>query len=568
MDKERSSKLANLGVKKLLFLGFGVAIISMILVVIFSWKGFSEITISATTVTEKAQKVNEEMKAVSTDSRQAGEQTIQLVESVEKKMLPIMKSGAQDMLILEENFEEIVDIFENLTKQEDLSVEDFIFEAEDILEKIKRESLPFVRTMRSNTENASKQMENTANTLKEFEANLRMVVTKTGKAAKASNAIVMESEKTQNKAGATKSTMMIAALVITLALVGFSIFISNAISRPLSSAAASLSETSGQVSGGANQIATSSQSLAEGASEQAASLEETSASLEEIASMVKQNEDNANNANSLMGETKSMVNNGVKAMSEMTMAMNSIRESSGEISKIIKVIEEIAFQTNLLALNAAVEAARAGEHGKGFAVVAEEVRNLAQRSAAASKDTASLIENAVSKSNEGGKIVGTMAKALDEISDSTKKSGDLVAEIAAASQEQSRGVAQVNQAVSQMDEVTQRNAASAEESAAASEELDAQVEGLKTIVDELKHVVYGAGASDKTDLTALNVKSEKTALAGPKGLSARQPKGLPVPEAPAKRAAAPKADTADKKGPEMVKAEEAIPFDKDDLQEF
>lgn len=286
-----------------------------------------------------------------------------------------------------------------------------------------------------------------------------------------------------------------ALLVIAVALFIFvNIFLNRKVIKPINVIIENLSEGSSQITSASNQISSASQSLASGASQQASSLEETSASLEEIASMTKQNADHANTANTLMHDSRKMVDEGVHSMENMVTAMASIKESSGEISKIIKVIEEIAFQTNLLALNAAVEAARAGEHGKGFAVVAEEVRNLAQRSATASKDTASLIENAVKKAEEGGLIVESSSKALHDIAESTKKVGGLVGEIAAASNEQATGIDQVNNAVSQMDKVTQSNAAGAEESASASEQLNAQAESLNGVVQELFQMVSGTNS--------------------------------------------------------------------------
>ncbi len=283
-------------------------------------------------------------------------------------------------------------------------------------------------------------------------------------------------------------TMLVTA-VILFAFVNM--FLGKNVINPINVIIENLNEGSSQMNSASSQISNSSQSLAEGATEQASSLEETSASLEEIASMTKQNADNATVANSLMVESRKMVEDGVVSMENMVTAMDSIKKSSGEISKIIKVIEEIAFQTNLLALNAAVEAARAGEHGKGFAVVAEEVRNLAQRSATASKDTASLIENSVKKTDEGGVIVESSAKALTAIAKSSKKVADLVSDIASASTEQSNGITQVTLAVTQMDKVTQQNAANAEESASASEELNAQSESLNAVVNELHKMVTG-----------------------------------------------------------------------------
>ena len=299
-----------------------------------------------------------------------------------------------------------------------------------------------------------------------------------------------EGESAKNTANTIFGFMLTFSVI---AGVGLGLLITASITRPINAIMEHLREGSDQVTTAASQISESSQSLASGATEQASALEETSSSLEQISGMVRQNADNSKQANSMMGESNKNVTEGVDSMSHMVKAMDSIKDSSNEISKIIKVIEEIAFQTNLLALNAAVEAARAGEHGKGFAVVAEEVRNLAQRSATASKDTASLIENAVNKSEEGAKIVEQSAKSLSAIAEGSKKVGGLVAEISAASGEQSQGISQVTQAIHQMDEVTQKNAAVAEQSASASEELSAQAESLNGLVDELAELIYGRG---------------------------------------------------------------------------
>jgi len=241
-----------------------------------------------------------------------------------------------------------------------------------------------------------------------------------------------------------------------------------------------------QVSSGARLVSDSSQDVSQGATEQASSLEETSASMTEIGSQSRQNSENASQANQLASTSKSAAETGNTQMKQMLAAMVDINDSSGQISKIIKVIDEIAFQTNLLALNAAVEAARAGVHGKGFAVVAEEVRNLAQRSAKAAEETTELIEGSVSKVKNGTQIAQETDKALKEIVDSITKVTDLVGEIANASHEQVSGIEQINSALEQIDQVTQSNTASAEESASASEELSGQSAELKQMIGKFK----------------------------------------------------------------------------------
>jgi methyl-accepting chemotaxis protein len=244
--------------------------------------------------------------------------------------------------------------------------------------------------------------------------------------------------------------------------------------RTLRHVASTLQLGSSELASASAQVATSSQSLAHGASEQAASLEETSASLEEITSMTKRNAQNAESAKNLANQTRRAADTGAADMADMSRAMDAIKASSGNIGKIIKTIDEIAFQTNILALNAAVEAARAGEAGLGFAVVAEEVRNLAQRSAQAARETAEKIEDSIGKSEQGVAISTKVANSLQEILTKAREVDDLVGEIASSSKEQSSGIGQIGTAVTQMEKVTQSTAAAAEESASASQELSAR----------------------------------------------------------------------------------------------
>jgi methyl-accepting chemotaxis protein/methyl-accepting chemotaxis protein-1 (serine sensor receptor) len=250
-----------------------------------------------------------------------------------------------------------------------------------------------------------------------------------------------------------------------------------------------------QVSSAATQIAGASQSLADGTSQQAASLEETSASTEEINSMARRNSENSHSAADLVKQSDQRFSDTNRSLQEMVLAMGEINASSDKISKIIKVIDEIAFQTNILALNAAVEAARAGEAGMGFAVVADEVRNLAQRCAQAARDTAVLIEESINKSNDGKTKVDQVAKAIHTITEQSTQVKTLVDEVHLGSQEQSRGIEQIGRAIVQMEQVTQKAAASAEESASAAEELTAQSTALKDIVGRLNSMVGNAGST-------------------------------------------------------------------------
>ena len=291
--------------------------------------------------------------------------------------------------------------------------------------------------------------------------------------------------------------LVILAVGLTVALI-VTIALERAISRPMKRVIEELNSTSIQMTQASGQVTAMSQSLAEGASEQAASLEETSASLEEMASMTRRNADHAQQAKGLATQTRTAADAGAHDMEAMNNAMGAIKQSSDNIAKIIKTIDEIAFQTNILALNAAVEAARAGEAGMGFAVVADEVRNLAQRSAQAARETAEKIKDSITKSEQGVVLSHKVSESLTEIVTKARQVDELVAEIAGASREQSTGTSQVNEAVTQMDRITQSNAANAEESAAAAEEMSAQATNLRQVVEELELLLGVTNQSHST----------------------------------------------------------------------
>ncbi len=298
-------------------------------------------------------------------------------------------------------------------------------------------------------------------------------------------------------AGESATFWSVLLLVLSVASGGaLAFFIVRGINKALSHAVTELGEGAEQVSSAAGQVSSSRQSLAQGASEQAASLQETSASSEEMSSMTRKNSENSQQAAEVMNAVSQRVADANRTLADMTTSMHEIGESSGKISKIIKVIDEIAFQTNILALNAAVEAARAGEAGMGFAVVADEVRNLAQRSAQAAKDTAALIEDSIVKSGEGSRRLGEVAASIQAITEGATKVKMLVDEVEASSKEQATGIQQISKAVSEMDQVTQKTAANAEESASASEQLSAQSQALLAVVEQLQAMVgAGSGAS-------------------------------------------------------------------------
>ena len=260
----------------------------------------------------------------------------------------------------------------------------------------------------------------------------------------------------------------------------------NDITTRLSTVMGEINEAASQVDSGSRQISDGGQQLSHGTTEQASSIQELSASIEEVAAETKRNAINANEANDRAIEVRVNAQSGNEQMKKMVTSMVDINESSHSISKVIKVIDDIAFQTNILALNAAVEAARAGQHGKGFAVVAEEVRTLAARSAEAAKETTVLIEGSITKVEAGTKIADETADGLKEILNQIEKVASLVESIARASNDQASEITQITMGLDQVSQVVQTNSATAEESAAASQELSGQAEMLKEMVGAFK----------------------------------------------------------------------------------
>lgn len=269
-----------------------------------------------------------------------------------------------------------------------------------------------------------------------------------------------------------------------------------------------LSDTSKNLESVSTELSTVGRKLAEGSSEQAASIQETSSTLEESSSMVHQTTQNTKEADGLAKEATSFADKGNSEMQTMLKSMEDLKRSSTEIAKIIKVIDEIAFQTNILSLNAAVEAARAGDAGKGFAVVAEEVRNLAQRSAQAAKDTTVIIESNIELSEKCLIVTEQVSKSLVEITDETHKVSRLLEEISTASQEQEIGIGQINQAISQMEHVLHANARTAQESASSSDRLTAYSETIKNIMLELGSLINGDGNEQSMNFKIPTIKPD------------------------------------------------------------
>ena len=305
---------------------------------------------------------------------------------------------------------------------------------------------------------------------------------------KATMATGLEAAATARKTSLASSLLTAACVILALAI---GIILSVILTRRLNRVASVTSAGATQMLAASGQVATAAQSVASGSQQQAAALEESSSSLEQLTAMTHRNGDNSKTVASLMDKSQRLINSAVAGAEEMNAAMQEIKVASGQTSKIIKTIDEIAFQTNLLALNAAVEAARAGEAGKGFAVVAEEVRNLAIRAADAARNTGDLIEDNVARVAGGVQIIERLKAALGEVTGSTSRITGLVHEVAAATDEQAKGIGNITAAMNQMNGVTQNNSANAQESASAAEELSSQSHSLQASVNDLLVVING-----------------------------------------------------------------------------
>ncbi|MDR2734253.1 MAG: methyl-accepting chemotaxis protein [Spirochaetota bacterium] len=373
-------------------------------------------------------------------------------------------------------------------------------------------------------------------------------------------------------AGNSTIALTVAVIIVSLATgLAIGLILARSITGMAGTISQALMNNSGNITASSKELASGSQALASGASEQAASVEEISASLEEISSMVKQNADNAQQAGKLVTQSGVAMDATQKAMKRSLAANDEISRASSETSKIIKTIDEIAFQTNLLSLNAAVEAARAGEAGAGFAVVAAEVRGLSMRSAEASKRTAELIEQTIEKVREGTVIFAETEKNFEVVVEQSHKVQQLVNEVAAASEEQTKGIEQINRGVSEMEKVIQQNAANSEESAASTQELAAQSDEMVASVHSFEEFIFGSNNARKP-------------IAMPRAKSAYKAPPPPVKKAPlhtAPKHIEPKKFEPPKKAEPMhtaprpaakaksvSSAEAVIPLDADDMADF
>lgn len=322
--------------------------------------------------------------------------------------------------------------------------------------------------------------------------------------------------------GQRRNELLVFSITIAGILFGLTAawFVVRDVTRPIRAIAVHLAEEAEKTMTSATAVASAALTMADGASRQASSLEESSSALHEMSSMTTRNSESAQNAKRLAQEARQTADAGAQDIELLKSSMGAIQASSTEISKIIKTIDEIAFQTNILALNAAVEAARAGEAGAGFAVVAEEVRSLAQRCAAAARETGEKISDSADKSAQGARVSEKVATNLSAIVERIRRLDEKVAEIAVASHEQSKGITQVSQAVSGIDTITQSNSVLSQQSAASAEELKMQADEVRAAVARLMNLVESSAPAAPTPASLAPVRSHPS-TPGPNGRSSR-----------------------------------------------
>ncbi|HOX25795.1 MAG TPA: methyl-accepting chemotaxis protein [Candidatus Krumholzibacteria bacterium] len=388
----------------------------------------------------------------------------------------------------------------------------------------------------------------------------------------------------EHKVTALGRANTVAALVtagVALVLAGLLWYlVASGVTRQIGHLSGELNRASAQVGNSSIEVASSSQMMADGACEQAAALEEIAASLQEMSSVTQQTATNATATDQVTANAAAAARKGVEAMDRLSKVIGEIKSSSDETARILKTIDEIAFQTNLLALNAAVEAARAGEAGKGFAVVAEEVRNLAQRSAEAARNTAQLIEASQQSADGGVKATEQVGEILAEITTSVDEVKRLVGEVASASHEQAEGIGEINTAMTRLDQLTQTNAASAEESAAASKDLESQARLVQTSVEGLRQLTYGEAAKVRDVVAKAPAshgapqatrspanKARRPSAAAHRSVVTHKPAAA-AHAAMAKAPAKPAAKAAPRQVAVGVTASDVLPLDDDDLAEI
>ena len=342
--------------------------------------------------------------------------------------------------------------------------------------------------------------------------------------------------------------IIVGCAMFTVAIL-LSLFVLKSVNNQFEGIISDLTTTSDDMHGASTSLADSSRKLAEGSAEQSSSVHETSATMEETSSLVQQTTQNTREALALAENAKGEAGEGVDAVSKLLSSMSQLEKSSEEVQRIIKVIDDMAFQTNILSLNAAVEAARAGDAGKGFAVVAEEVRNLAQRSAQAARETAVLIDGNVNLTNEAVNVSGKVGDQLKRIDTSVSKVKELLDEISTASQEQVIAAGQIAQAITQIDQVVQSQSHVAQTTAAGADQLEDYCKELKNVAVELIGIIKDPGSY---------MHSNTAAQLGAKGYSS--PK---LASGPSERRDAPLASKAKQKlpGAVAVNPEDVIPLD-------